>query len=116
MDPLLTEFDEQNWFGRFFGKIPFVRRLMPSRTNLRGTGLAKACFLIASITSILSVLCNAGIFHLVLLSDDPKQQPIRLSFGYLYELNAAFLYLLLAPVFVFVGIRFVQTAQLALQG
>ncbi|MEK6335292.1 MAG: hypothetical protein AABM67_10100 [Acidobacteriota bacterium] len=116
MDPLLTEFDEKNWFGQLLMKLPFVRSLVPSRTDLRGTGLAKATFLMALITSALSVLCNAAIFKLRLSHPASKDLPVIVSFGYLYELNAAFLYLFLAPIFVFVGIRFIRTAQLALRG
>lgn len=114
MDPLLTEFDEHRRFGRFLSKLPLVRSLLPSQTDLRGFRLAKTFFFLALTASVLSVLCNAAIFKIRLTS--PGNEPVIISFGYLYELNAAFLYLFLAPAFVFVGIRFLRSAQLALRG
>lgn len=122
MDPLLTEFDANTRFGSFVRKLPFVRSLLPS-TDLQGFGLAKTFFLLALIASVLSVLCNAGVFEVTLAYVGPPRPNaeaaathVPLSFGYLYELNAAFLYLFVAPTFVFLGVRFVRNAQFALRG
>jgi hypothetical protein len=118
MDPLLTEFDEHRRFGRFLTKVPYVRSLLPSKTDLRGFKLAKTFFFVALATSILSVCSNAGILLVELTNRDPAKagEKIPVAFGYLYEFNAAFLYLFVAPFFVFVGVRFLRNAQFALRG
>lgn len=114
-DPLLSEFDPNHTFGWSLRKLPLLKFLLNSGTQVRGSRLAWTFFWLALAGSILSVLCNAGRLH-VTLSNIENAATYPLSFGYLHEMNAAFWYLFLAPVFVFLGVRFVSCAHFALSG
>lgn len=118
-DPLLSEFDSSHRFGRFLRKLPLLNFLLESRSEVRGSRVAWTFFWLALAASVLSVLCNAGRLQVTLNNLENTQKPpltYTLSFGYLYELNAAFWYLFLAPLFVFLGVRFIRSAQSALNG
>src|SRR5215216_1786400 len=116
-DPLLSEFDPSHKFGRFLRKLPLLNFLLESRSEVRGSRVAWTFFWLALAASVLSVLCNAGRLQVMLNNlENPPKDSYHLSFGYLYELNAAFWYLFLAPLFVFLGVRFIRSAQSALNG
>ena len=116
-DPLLSEFDANHTFGWSLRKLPLLKFLLDSETQVRGSRLAWTFFWVALVTSILSVLCNAGLLQVTLNNiENPGTPPYTLSFGYLHEMNAAFWYLFLAPIFVFLGVRFVSSAHFALNG
>jgi hypothetical protein len=118
-DPLLSEFDPNHTFGWSLRKLPLLKFLLDSETHVRGSRLAWTFFWVALATSILSVLCNAGRLQATLINTEnpaTPPSPYILSFGYLYEMNAAFWYLFLAPIFVFLGVRFVSSAHFALNG
>jgi len=116
-DPLLSEFDASNKLAQFLRALPPLRYLLRPGA-LKGSRIAWSFFWIALATSILSVLCNAGLLSVTLQNTEAAATihywPI--SFGYLQEMNAAFLYLFLAPVFVFLGIRFIGNSEFALNG
>ena len=118
-DPLLSEFDASNKLARFLRALPPLRYLLQPEATLKGSRVALSFFWIALATSILSVLCNASLLNVTLVNTEtPQKAPstVTLAFGYLQEMNAAFLYLFLAPLFVFLGVRFIRNSQFALNG
>ena len=116
-DPLLSEFDANNKLARFLRALPLLRYFLQPEAPLKGSRVALSFFWIALAASILSVLCNAGLLSVKLVNTKTSDQTLPpLSFGYLQEMNAAFLYLFLAPLFVFLGVRFIRNSQFALNG
>jgi hypothetical protein len=114
INPLLTEFDERYRFGRMLAKLPPVRWVRPSPHDTTGFRLALTFCLIALTASVLSIFGRASTFTVNLrqLSTNTTR---TIHFGYLYELNAAFFYLILAPIFIFFTVQFIYKAHYALQ-
>jgi uncharacterized membrane protein len=118
-DPLLSEFDSSNRFAQFLRALPPLSYLLRPEATLKGSRVALTFFWIALSTSILSVLCNAGLLSVKFINTETTAKPPHewpIAFGYLQEMNAAFLYLFLAPLFVFLGIRFIGNSEFALNG
>jgi hypothetical protein len=91
-----------------FGKIPEFLR--PGMRRVRLIGLFALWTL---VTCALSVLANTG-YITVTLQDPGNSAKLLVRFGYLYEMNCAFLYLLVIPWFIYFSIGFVLEAQVAL--
>ena len=97
-EPLLTEFGARFLFG------------------FRGNGQLRviaAGILWAVITCILSILGNAADIT-VNLAPAGSGAAKQIRFGYLYELNGAFTYLFILPLYLYCALQFVRQAQVAL--
>jgi serine/threonine protein kinase len=93
--PLLTDKGARILFGSGF---------------LRTVAVAAAW---AAVTCVLAILGHAADIT-VLLAAPSNPAPLALRFGYLYELNSAFLYVFIVPLVVYCALQFVQQTQVAL--
>jgi serine/threonine protein kinase len=85
-------------------------RLLFGSGSLRTVAVAIAW---AAVTCFLAILGHAADIT-VLLTAPGSIPPMTLRFGYLYELNCAFLYVFIVPIYVYYALRFVQQTQIAL--
>jgi hypothetical protein len=134
INPLLFEFDESSWCGKSLARVCQYIGILSANGDLNGKRIAAYLLLAALTTSTLSVLSDAAAFKVVIERQPPNQtsssqieivshsSPVtsgntrqELKFGYLYELNAAFFYLVCAPMFALYGARFLRAARVALE-
>ena len=128
-NPLLPEFDEGSICGNLLGRTCLRIGLLRKNGDLSGKRIAGLFFALALGTICLSVLSDAAAIKVTLQSDKapdlsaqtpsspstratPSHKEIR--FGYLYELNAAFFYLICAPIFAIYSVKFLRSAHVAL--
>lgn len=122
INPLLPEFDYKT---KIIQKFLRATHVLTPEGDLNGGGIAGLFFVLALITSGLSVVSGTGLIHIEIVMEN---QPViggsgqclqpacrRLELGYIYELNAAIFYLVGAPLFVLFGARFLWRARIALE-
>ena len=86
---------------------------LPSLLRTRRVKLITLFFSWTLVNCVLSILANTGYIKVALQGRDAADK-LLLRFGYLYELNAALMFLVVAPWFIYFSIGFVVQAQSAL--
>lgn len=103
---------QQNSFLTEFNKVPFIKKIIFS---LNGFGFALFFFGFCLLNIFLSYLSGADCLWLK-ISDNSFKKPHTILIGYLGELNAAPLYLLVVPVFVILACNFLCSLHEAFSG
>jgi hypothetical protein len=91
----------------------FRPSLLPGRPGTRQLTMVAFFFGWALLTCLLSLLGSAG-YITVMLQGPAGGSSFPVRFGYLYELNAAFMYLFCVPWFISFAVGFVRQAQAAI--
>ncbi|WP_299624142.1 hypothetical protein [Pelagibius sp.] len=122
INPLVPEFD---WKPAPIRKLLQASRFLTPEGDLNGGRIALIFFVLALVTSTLSVVSGAGLIQIEFymgtsieaskIEDCIEPRCKRIEFGYIYELNAAAFYLLGAPLFAIFGARFLWRARIALE-